>query len=119
STNQNVVAGNFIGIDVTGRVNLGNAATGVWIHNGAQGNRIGTNGGDVDSAGEGNVISGNAVRGVALESNGTSQNLVAGNFIGTDTSGNASLGNGDVGVFVGNGAASNQIGGSVVLGNVI
>jgi hypothetical protein len=39
-TNQNVVAGNHIGTDVTGTRPLGNG-NGVWIHQGAQGNRIG------------------------------------------------------------------------------
>jgi streptogramin lyase len=118
-TNNNVVAGNFIGVDLTGRVALGNTATGVWVHNGAQMNRIGTNGTDADAAGERNVISANGVRGVALESTGTNQNLVAGNSIGTDATGTLQLGNGDVGVIIDNGASSNPIGGSAVLGNSI
>ena len=40
-TNGNVVAGNFIGTDSTGKVALGNGGTGVLIDGGAAMNTIG------------------------------------------------------------------------------
>ena len=44
SAHRNSVAGNLIGTDVTGTVPLGNGFTGVLIVDGAQSNRIGTDG---------------------------------------------------------------------------
>jgi photosystem II stability/assembly factor-like uncharacterized protein len=109
-TNQNVVAGNFIGTDVTGTANLGNLNNGVTIFAGAQGNRIGADGADADPAGERNVIAANHWSGVAISDGGTNQNVVAGNFIGTDATGTTPLGNLNLGVGISNGAQENRIG---------
>ena len=92
--NQNVVAGNFIGTDVTGTVSIGNGRDGVGIAFGAQSNLIGTNGNSVDDAGERNIIAGSTFAGVAISNPGTSFNVVAGNFIGTNVTGTGSLPNG-------------------------
>ena len=106
-TSQNVVEGDYIGTDVTGKTakdgqgnSLGNAGDGVGISNGATANTIG---GTV--AGSLNVISGNTLNGVKITDAGTSQNLIAGDYIGTDATGATakdakgnSLGNGANGV---------------------
>jgi titin len=118
-TNQNVVAGNYIGVDATGAAALGNGNNGIWVLQGASGNRIGTNGTDAGAAGEGNRIGGNAFSGVLITDAGSNNNLVAGNAIGTDPTGTKNLGNGENGVGVGNGAQNNQVGGSAGLANVI
>ncbi len=100
----NIVAGNLIGTDVTGRVALGNAS-GVVV--GGDGIRIGTDGNGVSDLEERNIISGNRYNGVEL-GYGSTGNVVAGNFIGTDATGTEALGNG-WGVYVA-GADSNLIG---------
>ena len=78
-SDQNVVAGNFIGTDVTGKVGLGNAVDGVSIRGGAADNLIGTNGDGMADAAERNIISGNAAVGVRIADAGTDGNAVAGN----------------------------------------
>ena len=115
---DNVLAGNFIGTDVTGTVALGNGSHGVWIHRGAQSNRIGTNGDRVADTLEGNVISGNQSFGIAL-SMGATGNLVAGNRIGTDVSATLPLPNVKSGISINTGAQGNTIGGAASLANTI
>jgi CSLREA domain-containing protein len=89
---ENTVAGNLIGTDVSGTLPLGNDV-GVTIY--GMSNTVG-------GVGAGNVISGNALNGVQIE--GGSGNTVAGNLIGTDASGVQPLGNGtrdpESGVFI-------------------
>src|SRR5262249_23163208 len=61
-TDENVVAGNFIGTDPTGTRALGNTAFGVALTQGASFNWIGVNPkGGTAFADEGNVISGNGL----------------------------------------------------------
>src|SRR5262249_23316258 len=74
---DNVVAGNFIGTDVTGTVALANRSAGVLVGAQAKNNTIG---GNTNAAR--NVISGNQSTGVQITDSGTSGNTVAGNFIG-------------------------------------
>ena len=114
NTNNNTVAGNYIGTDVSGIHALGNGGSGVLIQNGAQSNRIGVNAADTNAAGEKNVISANGFPnfwpGVEITDSGTNQNIVAGNYIGTDVTGTVELGNEGVGLMVHNGAQNNRIG---------
>ena len=98
---NNVVQGNFIGVDVTGLHPIGNLNHGV--SDGGASNTIGGS-----AAGAGNVISGNIRTGVAML--GAVGSVVQGNAIGTDTQGTARLGNGDAGVLF-SGASDNLIGG--------
>jgi hypothetical protein len=107
---SNIVAGNFIGTDVTGTLALGNGGDGVAIGQGAQMNQIGTSGKEVVPAAMANVISANALNGVEIALLGTDSNVVAGNFIGTDVTGTRitdangkALGNGINGVFLSEG----------------
>lgn len=106
-SNDNQVAMNYIGTDVAGTVDLGNAATGILITNGAKRNLIGgeVSGGNSPTDGEfvvpplGNLISGNDGNGVLITNKAT-KNQLSGNFIGTDYTGNAPLGNAGNGVAI-------------------
>jgi titin len=97
----NVVAGNYIGTDATGTLDLGNTISGVFV-NAAPSNTIGGS-----ASGARNVISGNDARGLVVNGNG---NIVEGNYIGTDATGSADLGNTTDGVAVF--GANNTIGGT-------
>jgi hypothetical protein len=107
----NLVQGNFIGTDKTGKVALGNTVVGVFINN-SPGNIIGGT-----TPGARNIISGNALsvgtQGISIGGGaGATGNLVQGNFIGTDVSGSLPLGNG-IGVIISQGVQGNTIGGNV------
>jgi titin len=112
-TNGNLVEGNYIGTDVTGKVAIGNAINGVWITNGASSNTVG------GASGARNVISG-SVNGVGVQIDGGSvgyadNNVVSGDYIGTDVTGNKGLGNYD-GVYVDT-ASYNTISGCLISAN--
>jgi len=108
STEDNVIAGNYIGTRDGGYVRLYNN-TGVAIEDMAQNNLIGTDGDGILDELERNIISGNSCRGVRLyQSTG---NVIAGNYIGTDASGSGDLGNGCHGVEIA-GSFGNTIGGT-------
>src|SRR5262249_42593921 len=78
-SSDNIVQGNLIGTDASGKIGLAGNFFGVELGSGS-GNLIG--GTDV---GEGNVISGNNGGGVHI--GGGNNNIVQGNFIGTDITG--------------------------------
>ena len=105
SASGNLIQGNFIGTDVTGRTRLGNGRTGVQIQE-APNNTVGGT-----QVGEGNVISGNDQAGVFIVRAGAIGNVVQGNFIGTDVTGSTELGNGLDGVAIFD-APDNTIGGA-------
>jgi titin len=100
SAGNNLIAGNYIGTDVTGTAAVPNR---IGVYN----SLLSTIGGT--ESGAGNLISGNTGDGVQL-GNG---NLVAGNFIGTDVTGTAALCNGGWGITNpdGGGVSNNTIGG--------
>jgi Right handed beta helix region len=79
-TNGNTIEGNYIGTDVTGRIDLGNSGDGI-----ASSAFIG------DHMIRGNVISGNGGNGISLSLG--QQNFIEDNFIGTDAAGSFALGN--------------------------
>lgn len=106
-TSGNVVEGNFIGTNRSGKAALPNAGDGVLIVGKASSNRIGG-----PTVGARNVISGNGIDGVGLHDAGVTGNLVEGNFIGTTAAGTAALPNKRNGVFIRLGATSNTIGGT-------
>ena len=114
SATGNLVQGNFIGTDVTGKVNLGNTLVGV----GANASNTVIGGITPDA---GNLISGNGAAGVQLAGVGwgVTGNVVQGNFIGSDITGTVTLANGSFGVSVFNNA-NTMIGGLTPgAGNVI
>ncbi len=109
-TSGNLIIGNSIGVDADGTAD-GNGDVGVLIDDGASNNMIG----DYSA---GNLISGNVDEGVDIEGDGTSSNVVAWNTIGLAADGTAD-GNGGDGVYLGDGASANTIGGDAGAGNVI
>jgi hypothetical protein len=109
--NNNLVQGNFVGLNAAGTAAIPNGAAigafGVELATatgtGPQGNTIGGT-----TAGAGNVISGNAGAGVGIFNANTNNNLVQGNLIGTNAAGTGAVPNGQHGV-----AIANPPGGSV------
>ena len=103
----NTVAGNLIGTDVTGTVDLGNT---VGIHvSGSDGNTIG---GDTDA--DRNIISGSSTDGIQLFA-AANDNVIQGNRIGTDVTGSAKIAN-RRGIYIPNGR-NNQINDNQISGN--
>ncbi len=85
-SDTNLVQGNFIGTDASGRLALGNALSGITIF-GGNSNLVG---GTTTAAR--NVVSANKLAGVYITTNSVG-NLVQGNFIGLDLTGLGALGN--------------------------
>ncbi len=122
-TSQNLVAGNYIGTDISGLHTLANIHAGLTISNFASGNIIGTSELTGESPDQANVISGNDWSGIEITS--ASNNRVSGNKIGTDVTGTAMIPNLQQGVALFSGAPSNIIGtngdgnGDAFEGNII
>ncbi|HTQ49863.1 MAG TPA: M12 family metallopeptidase [Candidatus Acidoferrales bacterium] len=111
-TSDNVVEGNYIGLDANGVAAVPDDF-GVICYGGATNNLIGGT-----SVGAANFVSGNYY-GVCLADPGTSGNFVEGNYIGTDWTGTNGVGNFD-NVALQNNATGNFIGGvNAGAGNVI
>jgi hypothetical protein len=110
---SNVVVGNYIGTDVTGKVSIPNGAEGIWIADAALDNIIGG-----ATPAERNVISGNGLFGMNISGSRATGNIVKGNYIGVDATGKVALWN-PYGLAI-DGAANNIIGGTAPgEGNVI
>jgi hypothetical protein len=107
----NTIQGDWIGLDLTGQVNLGNRLYGVDVEN-SRNNLIGGPG----LAGR-DVVSGNNLGGVHLAGPGASGNILTNDFIGTNSTGTAAVPNNQNGVFVDN-ASFNTVGpDNVISGN--
>lgn len=118
---NNRIAGNYIGVDVTGTAAIPNAI-GVRIDSDGMitNNIIGTNGDGVGDAAEANIISGNTSFGVRIGGPNVVGNRVVGNRIGTDATGASDLGNGGIGILLDPNAKNTEVGGTTPgLGNVI
>ncbi|HYN03575.1 MAG TPA: right-handed parallel beta-helix repeat-containing protein, partial [Vicinamibacteria bacterium] len=106
SGSNNLIEGNYIGTDVSGLLDRGNAFDGVFIVGGSAGNRIGGL-----PPGQGNVISGNNDQGIDLRIG--SANRIEGNLIGIAADGTTALGNFRQGVLItggtGNAVTANRI----------
>lgn len=87
---SNQILGNYIGTDVTGKLDLGNGSAGIRIIN-AQNNIVGGT-----SASARNIISGNDGGGINIGGGlqSASDSRIQGNYIGPDVSGSVVLGNG-------------------------
>jgi parallel beta-helix repeat protein len=114
-TANNLVQGNYIGLDVTGTRAVGNTNQGISIFGTNSNTVIGGTG-----AGAGNVISGNNGRGIHMHDAGTTGTLVQGNKIGTNAAGTAGVPNAGIGVRIYNSSSNNTIGGTAAnAGNLI
>ncbi|HLJ92178.1 MAG TPA: right-handed parallel beta-helix repeat-containing protein [Gemmataceae bacterium] len=117
SAQQNLVQGNYIGVDVSGMRALPNGLLqtnpggGILIRN-ALNNLIG---GTV--AGAGNVISGNSENGVQIDGSVSTGNVVQSNYIGTSADRSSPLGNASHGVFIADGASNNTLAGNTLAFN--
>jgi titin len=107
NVSQNVIAGNYIGMDVTGTLSRPNSFSGVGLFGGASSNTIGGT-----STSARNVISGNSSDGITFSGTGTSANNVQGNFIGLAVNGTSVLANAGSGVSIFGGSTNNVIGGT-------
>lgn len=119
-TTGNLVEGNYIGLDPTGSVALGNSKSsgyGVILVNAASGNTVGGT-----AAGAGNVISANG-QGMLIQS--ADANTVQGNRIGTDAAGIGARPNLFDGIGIIGTSANNLVGGTtasaanVISGNTV
>src|SRR4029453_8713689 len=102
---NNVVAGCYLGTDVSGTLARANAVGVLILGSGNRG------GGTV--AADPNVISANNPDGIQLLGGGAQNNLIQGNYIGLDVTGTADLGNVSQGISMFGGASNNTIGGTV------
>jgi hypothetical protein len=111
-----LVQGNFIGTDVTGKLALPNALTGVSVINAAANGVIGGT-----APGAGNLISGNTGVGIDLNATSPSGTRVQGNQIGTDVAGTNALGNDGNGIVIRSPnnliGGLNGLGGNLISGN--
>ena len=112
---NNVIEGNYIGLNVAGTAALPSQGNGIYLLGGASSNTVGGT-----SAGARNVISGNQSYGLFISDPGTSNNFVLGNFIGPDATGTNGIGDGGIGIGILNSASGNYIGGTAAgAGNLI
>ncbi|MBC7452033.1 MAG: T9SS type A sorting domain-containing protein [Cytophagales bacterium] len=93
---DNVIIGNYVGLDVTGTVSIGNSQHGIAMYNGTN-NNVKIGGLTPDSI---NVISGNKQSG--LNCLNLSNSRIIGNLVGTDKSGNNARGNNNSAILVSN-----------------
>src|SRR5208282_482334 len=107
---NNTISGCWFGVSSTGTNAAPNAYQGILIAVGASGNIIGGT-----NALARNVLSGNSQYGIFITDSNTTGNVVLGNYIGTAASGSNAVPNGFSGVFIGNGATGNTIGGTNAL----
>ncbi len=117
-SDDNVVAGNYIGTDTGATSGIGNDGYGVEVKDHAQRTRIGDPlSAPAGSPPQGNVISGNTLAGVHILGDTTDVNetLIVGNGIGTDYTGTQGIFNAD-GIVI-EGSSSNQVERNVISGN--
>ena len=109
ASDNNLIAGNYIGLDANGQALAGATGGGIVFDELTAGETTGNTIGGTTS-GARNVISGN-LGGIGLE--GDNGNLVEGNFIGTDPTGTIAIGNEGYGdVDLNQGASNDTIGGT-------
>ncbi len=110
SSSNQIIAGNYLGTDVTGTIALGNRNYGIQISGAASDNIIGTDSDGNEDASETNVISGNGSGLRFLVAGTGTNNRISGNFVGVDMTGNTALGNLNNGIEVNNSYSNTIIG---------
>lgn len=109
-TGDTRIRGNYIGVDVTGAVDLGNTTDGIYA--GTTDIIIGGS-----TTGARNVVSGNGQEGIELSTAATGS-TIQGNYVGLNAAGTLGLGNTGAGIRPT--AADSTVGGSVVgTGNIV
>ena len=109
ASDNNLIAGNYIGLDASGQALAGATGGGIVFDELTPGDTTGNTIGGT-TAGARNVISGN-LGGIGLA--GDNGNLVEGNYIGTDPTGTIAIGNEGYGdVDINQGASNDTIGGT-------
>ncbi len=111
-TSQNIVSGNYIGLNAAGTSAIGSANSGVLIDAGASNNTIGGS-----TLASGNVISGHTLAGIAIQNTGTTANTIQNNWVGLNASGNAAVANLEAGIAFIDGSSANFALNNVVSGN--
>ena len=106
TTTNNLIQGNYVGLNGAGTAGITNGQYGVRLLSGARFNTVGGT-----STGEGNVISGNLKSGVDLSA-GAQNNTIQGNLIGTSKSGTNAVPNLESGVALAT-STNNLVGGTV------
>ncbi|MFM1920892.1 MAG: hypothetical protein RLZZ303_2526 [Candidatus Hydrogenedentota bacterium] len=122
TTNQNLIIGNYIGLQIGGNAALPNGTAspagngdGIRLTSGADSNTIGG-----PAAGERNYIAGNTDDGIEIRGDDINNVEIAGNYIGVNVAGTAAVPNGGDGVRLDQGARSCVIGGFTLShGNLI
>jgi titin len=104
---NSTIAGNYIGTDVAGTGDQGNAEHGILILASASNTIGGT------AAADRNLISGNNNNGIRMTLDSSDNNTITGNIIGLNATGAAALANTGAGISVLAGVDSTTIGGSV------
>ena len=94
SSDNNLLAGNLIGLDQGGTLDQGNGSYGILISGGSN-NQIGG-----ATPAERNIISGNTTTGIRIENPTASGNIIQGNFIGTDITGSSAIRNDNHGIVI-------------------
>ncbi len=91
-SSNNIIRGNYVGLDPTGTLARGNAHDGIDIDTGAASNQV-----------IGNVVSANSEDGIEMGGSApdSPNNVIRGNLIGTRADGTGSLGNAGSGIRVG------------------
>ncbi|MES2354813.1 MAG: NosD domain-containing protein [Pseudomonadota bacterium] len=111
---DNVILGNYIGVNAAGTAAVGNGGYGIYILTASANTTIGGS-----AAGAGNVISGNSLHGVNIDDASTSNTLL-GNIIGLNAAGTSAISNQWSGVNIQGISNNNTIGGSAAgEGNII
>ncbi|MCC6142586.1 MAG: right-handed parallel beta-helix repeat-containing protein [Candidatus Hydrogenedentes bacterium] len=103
---NNVIIGNWFGLNVLGTLAEANIGNGIRI-TGGRNNIIGGT-----TSAERNVISGNFVNGIQIDNANASGNVIIGNYIGTDRFGSAPVPNTVAGVSITSGSHDNRVGGT-------
>ena len=110
STNNNLIQGNYVGVDVNGNTALSNGFDAISIEDGANATTIGGT-----SAGARNVLTGNLARGIWTDGTG---DVIQGNYIGVGADGTTQIGNYQEGIYIK--GSNTTVGGTAAgAGNVI
>ncbi|MDX1925336.1 MAG: right-handed parallel beta-helix repeat-containing protein [Pirellulaceae bacterium] len=117
SSNNNEIAGNYVGTNLSGNAAVPNVTNGIQLQAGSANNKLGGPTA-VPGTGLGNLISGNSQRGISMLFAG-SNNTVQGNIVGLNASGNARLRNNFQGIEINNTSQAVIGGSSPNLRNVI